>query len=40
MAVFVIRLVPCLLCKRKWVPETILSTTEAPHGLPVRGHSR
>lgn len=34
------RLVPCLLCKRKWVPETILSTTELPAGLPVRGKGR
>ncbi|GMH90035.1 hypothetical protein TrST_g2197 [Triparma strigata] len=31
------KLVPCLLCGKKWVPETILSTTEPPTRLPVRG---
>ncbi|GMH91611.1 hypothetical protein TL16_g12104 [Triparma laevis f. inornata] len=31
------KLVPCLLCGKKWVPETILSTTEPPARLPVRG---
>ena len=30
------RLVPCLQCKRKWVPELILSTTEPPRGLAIR----
>jgi hypothetical protein len=30
------RLVPCLNCKRKWVPETILSTTEPSKGMAVR----
>jgi hypothetical protein len=34
------RLVPCLLCRRKWVPETILSTTELPIDLTVRGKGR
>ena len=31
------KLVPCLLCGRKWVPEVLLSTTEPPRRLPVRG---
>lgn len=31
------RLVPCLVCRRKWVPETILSTTEPAENLPIRG---
>jgi hypothetical protein len=34
------RLVPCLLCKRKWVPETILTTTELPLGLAIKGKGR
>eukprot|EP01038_Epipyxis_sp_PR26KG_P009930 gene9930-13358_t len=31
------RLVPCLMCKRKWVPETILATNEPPKSFLVRG---
>jgi hypothetical protein len=31
------RLVPCAMCRRKWVPEFILTSTEPPPGLPVRG---
>ena len=31
------KLVPCMLCGKKWVPETILSTAEPPSRLPVRG---
>lgn len=32
------KLVPCGVCGRKWVPELILSTTEPTSALPVRGH--
>ena len=32
-----LRLVPCLLCGKKWVPEVILSTMEPPESLPIRG---
>ena len=31
------KLVPCLLCGKKWVPEVILATVEPPERLPVRG---
>lgn len=31
------KLVPCLLCGKKWVPEIILATVEPPSRLPVRG---
>ena len=31
------KLVPCLLCGKKWVPEIILATVEPPARLPVRG---
>merc|ERR1712130_424409 len=31
------KLVPCLLCGKKWVPEVILATIEPPARLPVRG---
>lgn len=31
------KLVPCLLCGKKWVPEVILSTIEPPDRLPIRG---
>ena len=31
------RLSPCGLCKQKWVPELLLSTTEPPLDLPVTG---
>lgn len=34
------RLVPCLVCKRKWVPETILTTIELPSGISVKGRGR
>lgn len=34
------RLVPCLMCKRKWVPETVLATTELPLDIPIRGVGR
>ena len=31
------KLVPCLLCGKKWVPEVILATIEPPERLPIRG---
>ena len=31
------KLVPCLLCGKKWVPEILLTTTEPPQRMPVRG---
>lgn len=31
------RLVPCLCCERKWVPECLLSTMEPTAFLPIRG---
>jgi len=31
------KLVPCLLCGKKWVPEVILATMEPPDRLPIRG---
>lgn len=31
------KLVPCLLCGKKWVPEVILATMEPPARLPIRG---
>ena len=31
------RLVPCLCCARKWVPECMLSTTDPNPQLPIRG---
>jgi hypothetical protein len=31
------RLVPCLNCKKKWVPEIILSTIEPSTSLPIKG---
>eukprot|EP00980_Cylindrotheca_fusiformis_P028031 scaffold22577_cov122-Cylindrotheca_fusiformis.AAC.10 len=31
------KLVPCLLCGRKWVPECLLATCEPPSRLPIRG---
>ena len=31
------KLAPCLLCGKKWVPEVILSTIEPPSRLPIRG---
>ena len=31
------RLVPCNVCHRKWVAETVLSTLEPPSTLPIRG---
>jgi hypothetical protein len=31
------KLVPCVLCGKKWVPEIILATTEPPARLQVRG---
>lgn len=34
------RLVPCQVCKRKWVPETILSTIEPPPSLEIRGQGQ
>lgn len=30
------RLVPCLICRRKWVPETVLTTIEYPENLGTR----
>jgi len=32
-----LKLVPCLLCGKKWVPEVILATVEPPEHLPIRG---
>lgn len=34
------RLVPCQMCKRKWVPETVLSTIEPPPQLEIRGRGQ
>lgn len=31
------RLVPCFRCRKKWVPEIILSTIEPPNFLPIKG---
>jgi hypothetical protein len=31
------KLVPCLLCGKKWVPEVVLATCEPPSRLPIRG---
>jgi hypothetical protein len=31
------KLVPCLLCGKKWVPEVVLATCEPPTRLPIRG---
>ena len=31
------RLVPCIVCRRKWVPETVLATIEPSPALAVRG---
>lgn len=31
------KLVPCLLCGKKWVPEILLATVEPPDSLPIRG---
>jgi hypothetical protein len=31
------RLVPCLSCRRKWVPETILASIDPPSALEFRG---
>jgi hypothetical protein len=31
------KLVPCLSCGKKWVPEIILATVEPPARLPLRG---
>lgn len=32
-----LKLVPCLHCGKKWVPEVIFSTVETPGNLPIRG---
>lgn len=32
-----LKLVPCLFCGKKWVPEVLLSTIEPPANLPTRG---
>ena len=32
-----LKLVPCLICGKKWVPEVMLSTVEPPARLPIRG---
>jgi hypothetical protein len=32
-----LKLVPCLYCGKKWVPEAMLSTVEPPAHLPIRG---
>jgi hypothetical protein len=31
------RIVPCIVCRRKWVPETILATIEPSPALAIRG---
>ena len=31
------KLVPCMLCGKKWVPEVVLATCEPPSRLPIRG---
>ena len=31
------KLVPCLHCGKKWVPEILLATVEPPDSLPIRG---
>lgn len=31
------KLVPCMLCGKKWVPEVVLATCEPPARLPIRG---
>lgn len=31
------KLVPCLSCGKKWVPEILLATVEPPARLPLRG---
>jgi hypothetical protein len=31
------KLVPCLLCGKKWVPEVVLATCEPPARLPIHG---
>ncbi|MGK3759253.1 MAG: hypothetical protein ACI8RD_011570, partial [Bacillariaceae sp.] len=31
------KLVPCMLCGKKWVPEVLLATCEPPARLPIRG---
>jgi C2 domain len=32
-----LKLVPCMLCGKKWVPEVIFATVELPCCLPIRG---
>lgn len=32
-----LKLVPCLICGKKWVPEVVFSTVEPPSHLPIRG---
>jgi C2 domain len=32
-----LKLVPCLICGKKWVPEVILATVEPSSNLPIRG---
>jgi hypothetical protein len=34
------RLVPCMLCRRKWVPETLLATVEPPQKANIRGRGQ
>ena len=34
------RLVPCLMCRKHWVPEYILTSVEPPSSLPTRGKGR
>ena len=31
------KLVPCMMCGKKWVPEVVLATCEPPSRLPIRG---
>ena len=31
------KLVQCRVCRRKWVPETLLSGLEPPRNLPIQG---
>ena len=35
-----LRLVPCISCRRKWVPETILATIEPSPSLVIRGNGQ
>lgn len=34
------RLVPCLICGSKWVPEYIITTVQPTESMPIRGKGR